>query len=260
MSESIDQIQQAAFAQAPFADTGIFEAIEELEAEGIFVRGDEQLERAVAEIDNILRPLRAGVRVGRALQKEETRALQDSLTAIVDELGKKPRKGEAIITKAKQAALQKKIRPVNSIASAERIRSQIVSEGRRAAFAKFISERRLAIDKLITDNTKKKPAELAPDFQNSLDRLKKMRTGMQSARTAKGLPPIEQQSDEEKKRATEIRDNQTVEFNAKNSDRIASDMDRGIPTESTALQVRYLDSLNQRATVPPNVLARFDDE
>lgn len=227
LSERISEIQQAAFA-----DENIFEAVEELEAEGVFVRGNEQLERAVAEIDDVLRPLRAGVRVGRALQKAETRALQDSLTAIVDRLGD-------VVDPKTQARLQRKVRTVNSIATAESVRRDIVSLARKSAFRKFISQRRVAIDKLIKDNTKPKKAKLAPGYQNSLDRLNKMRKGIEKARGD---------------------DTAVVEFTGKQSDRIASQMDHGIPPEGLMLQVRYLDILNERAKVVPQTLAKFEDD
>ena len=262
LSERINQIQQAARTQAPFTDTGIFDIVEELEAEGIFVRGDEQLERAVAEVDNILRPLRAGVLVGRALQKEESKALQDSLSAIIGRLAKKPKgKGKkAIITPDTHARLEKKVRAATTIKSAERIRRDILSLARKAAFRKFISERRESIDKLIADNTKKKVAELDADSQNSLDSINKMRLGMISAVEVKGLPPVEQRSAEEKEQAKITRKEQVDAFNIEQSRRIESDMGQGIPVEGVILQTRYLDILNKKARVTPQAIAAFEDD
>ncbi|KKL51291.1 hypothetical protein LCGC14_2296960, partial [marine sediment metagenome] len=85
-------------------------------------------------------------------------------------------------------------------------------------------------------------------------------TGMESARTAKGFPVVKQRTDKEKAQATEAIDKQTVDFNTKHSERIASDMNHGIPPEGTMLQVRYLDILNQRAKVTPEVVFRFEDD
>lgn len=248
LSERISEIQQAAFA-----DENIFEAVEELEAEGIFVRGNEQLERAVAEIDDVLRPLRAGVRVGRALQKAETRALQDSLTAIVDRLG------DVVDPKA-QARLQRKVRTVNSIATAESVRRDIVSLARKSAFRKFIRERRVAIDKTIERNTKPKVAELDADSQNSLDSMNKMRLGMVSAVKVKGLPPVKQRTEEQKTQAKVTRKEQVDDFNIKHSRRIQDDMEQGTPTEGVMLQVRYLDILNEKARATPQAIASFEDD
>lgn len=234
LSERINEIQQLAFA-----DESLFEAVEELEAEGIFPQGEKFFDDAVAAIDNVLRPLRAGVQVGRALQKAETRALQDSLTAIVDRLGKAKRGEQPIITPETRARLQRKVREVSTIKNVERVRRDIISLARKGAFRTFVSTRRAAIDKTIKTNTKSKKAELAPGYQNALDRLNKLRKGI-------------------KKAAGD--DAAVIDFNAKQGERIASEMDQGIPTEGLVLQVRYLDILNQRAKVTPQVLARFEDD
>ena len=257
LSERIDQIQQLAFT-----DENIFDVVEELEAEGIFPRGDERLERAVAEIDNVLRPLRVGVRVGRVLQKEETRALQDSLTKIVDALTKKPHKGEAIVTGDPARRLQRKVREANTIASAERVRRDIISLGRKSAFAQFVAKRRVAISGLIKKNTdpKVKVGKLEPDSQNALDSMNKMRLGMKSAVNVKGLPPVDQRSAEEKEQVKTTRKQQVDDFNIKQSRRIQDDMKQGTPTEGVILQVRYLDILNEKSRVTPQVLAAFEDD
>lgn len=235
LSERIDTIQQLSFT-----DTTIREAVEELEAEGIFVRRDEQLERAIASVENVLRQLRVGVDVGRELQREETLALQQSLTNIVKDLGKKdPETGESIITAKQQLTLQQKVDKANTVKSAEKIRRDIIDLARKFAFQEFKTRRQDAIDKLITANTGKKPAELAPGYQNTLDALKKMRRGMEK---------------------TGGDDNAVVAFNTDQGQRLASDMDHGIPPEDVMLQVRYLDILNLRARVTPEVLARFEDD
>lgn len=226
-SERIEQLRQQTFA-----DESLQEAVEELEAEGIFPRGEEFFEKAAADIENVLRPLRAGVRLGRTLQTEQSEALQKSLTEIVDGL-------KGVVTDEKLRALQKKVRGATTIASAERIRRDILSQARKSAFKKFISERRLAIDKTIKDVAEPDIGILDPDSQNAVDSMNKMRKGMNKAGGDQDA---------------------VADFNIEQSRRIQDDMGQGVPAESVMLQVRYLDILNEKAKATPEQVASFEDD
>lgn len=254
-SERIEQLRQQTFA-----DESLQEAAEELEAEGIFPRGEEFFEKAAADIENVLRPLRAGERLGRTLQKEEGRALRKSLTKIIKGLGKKDKSGAQILTDKKLLVLQQKVDEVETIANAERIRRDILSQARKSAVKKIISDRRIAINKTIKKTAEVDKGVLDPDSQNAVDSMNKMRKGMISAAEVKDLPPVKKQTDEQKEQAKATRIQQVADFNAKQSERIQDDMGQGIPAEGVVLQVRYLDILNEKSKATPQQVASFEDD
>ncbi len=236
LSEELDRIHQLSFT-----DENVRAALDELQAEGVPILGSKVFEAAIEDIDNLLRDLRAGVRVGRALQTEESKVLQGSLNKTIDDLARKPKGAEAIIDPKTASRLKNKVKNATTVKNAESLRKDILSQARKAAFTKFKKERRASIDNIIIKNTRPKPkkGKLDPDFQNSLDSMNDMRKGRDKAGGDESA---------------------VDDFNIEQSRRIESDMERGIPTEATILQVRYLDILNEKSKVTPQVLAKFEDD
>lgn len=250
LSEDLDRIQQLSFT-----DETVRAAVEELQAEGLLPFGSKVFEDAIEDIDDLLRPIRAGVRVGRISQDEESAALQKPLSKIIDRLVR-----EDVIDAEPARRLEKKVKKATTVKNAESIRRDIISQARKAAFRKFKRERVDAIRETIKNLAEKKVGELDPDSQNSIDAMNKMRIGRESARKAKGLPPRKKRTPEQRKQATESIEQQTIDFNIKQSRRIEKDMEQGIPAEGVMLQVRYLDILNEKAKATPEQIASFEDD
>lgn len=224
--ERIDTIQeelQSLEATALEADVVTPGIVEELEGKGIIQRGGEVFQAATRSFDAAIRSFDAGVRAGTRATTAQTRALQENITDIINTLP---------IDDKTKTRLLKKVPKVNTVKNAQAIRNQIIAQGRTKAFAQFITDTRKSIKKTISENVtpKTEKAKLAPEFQNTIDRLSRMET--------------------------DIKNNGLHETQAA----IYKNVKGGIPGIDAIIQLRYLHILDDKADVPTDELATFADD
>lgn len=241
------------------------ETVEALESEGLFVRGEDTFNEALEAVDSLSDvAFEKGVKTGESLKATEIKAIQKGLKKLVSLLGKH-------VTPLKKAALNAQITNATSPKTMETVRSKIIAQARRSALARFVSERRKAITKRLIAVAKKKPrADLAADYQNSIDSLNKMRKGMDAASKIAEedrAQPLEgevvepdKKTESQKKADKETRERQVNEFTDATRTRLMVEMDNGIPNEGLMLQVRYLKILLQKSKVTAQELAKFEDD